>query len=56
MTGPVSVMVRASASRAGGRWFDPGSRNTKDFKIVPVAALLGAQHHKTNTLISSPNI
>ena len=27
-----SVMVRASASEAGGRGFDPGPGHTKDFK------------------------
>ena len=27
-----SVMVRASASGAGGRGFDPGPGHTKDFK------------------------
>ena len=30
--GPDSVMVRASASGAGGRRFEPGSRHTKDVK------------------------
>ena len=30
--GPDSVMVRASASEAGGRGFDPGPRHTKDVK------------------------
>ena len=28
----VSVMIRASASGAGGRGFDPGPGHTKDFK------------------------
>ena len=30
--GPDSAMVRASASEAGGRGFDPGPRHTKDVK------------------------
>ena len=32
MTGPDSVMAKASASEAGGRGFDPGPRHTKDVK------------------------
>ena len=32
MTGPDSVMVRASASEAGGRGFESGPRHTKDVK------------------------
>ena len=32
VTGPDSVMVRASASGTGGRGFDPGPRYTKDAK------------------------
>ena len=44
-TGPDSIMVRASASEAGGRGFDPGPRQTKDVKMVPVATLLCAQHY-----------
>ena len=31
-TGPDSVMVRASASEAGGRGFKSGPRHTKDVK------------------------
>ena len=48
-----SVMVRASASGAGGRGFDPGPGHTEDFKMVPVATLLGAQHFKASTGFSS---
>ena len=47
------VMVRASASGAGGRGFDPGPDHTKDFKMVPVATLLDAQHNKASTGFSS---
>ena len=47
-------MVRASASEAGGRGFYPGPGHTKDFKMVPVATLLGAQHYKASTGFSSP--
>ena len=32
ITGPDSVMVRASASEAGGRGFEPWPRHTKDVK------------------------
>ena len=32
LTGPDSVMVRASASEAGGRGFESGPRHTKDVK------------------------
>ena len=32
LTDSDSVMVRASASGAGGRGFDPGPGHTKDFK------------------------
>ena len=32
ITGPDSVMVRASASEAGGRGFESGPRHTKDVK------------------------
>ena len=49
-----SVIVRASASGAGCRGFDPGPDHTKDFKMVPVATLLGAQHYKASTGFSSP--
>lgn len=36
---------RASALRAGGRWFDPWSRHTTDnIKVVPVVLLPGDQH------------
>ena len=52
VTGPDSVMVRASASGTGGRGFDPGPHYTKDAKMVPVATLLGAQHsHMANTTL-----
>ena len=44
LTGPDSVTVRASASGAGGRAFDLGTRHPKYVKMVPVAALLGAQN------------
>ena len=44
LTGPDSVMVRASASGAGDRGFDPRPRHTKDVKMVPVTTLLCAQH------------
>ena len=48
-------MVRASASEAGGRGFDPGPGHTKDLvKMIPVATLLGAQHYKASTGFSSP--
>ena len=48
-------MVRASASGAGGRGFDPGPGHTKDFKNgTIVAALLGVQHYKASTGFSSP--
>ena len=47
-------MVRASASEAGGRGFDPEPSHIKDVKMVPVATLLGAQHYKANTSFSSP--
>ena len=39
---PTSVLVRTSASGAGGRGFDHGPDHTKDLKMVPVATLLGA--------------
>ena len=45
-------MVRASASGAGCRGFDPGPGHSKD--LVPVATLLGAQHYKASTGFSSP--
>ena len=52
---PDRVMVRASASGAGSRWFDPGPGHTEDFKNgSPVATLLGAQHYKASTGFSSP--
>ena len=44
MYGPVIVMVRESASEAGGRGFDP-----EPVQMVPVATLLGAQHYKVST-------
>ena len=47
-------MVRASASGAGGRGFDPEPRHTNDVKKVPVATLLGVQHYKASTGFSSP--
>ena len=56
-TGPDTVMVRASASGAGGCGFDPGPRHTKDrltLKMVSVATLLGAHHYKASTGFSSP--
>ena len=43
-TGPDSVMVRASASEAGGAGSNPGRVIPKTLKMVPVATLLGAQH------------
>ena len=43
-TGPDSVMVRAFASEAGGAGSNPGRVIPKTLKMVPVAALLGAQH------------
>ena len=42
--GPDSVMVRASASEAGGAGSNPGRVIPKTLKMVPVATLLGAQH------------
>ena len=42
--GPDSVMVRASASEAGGVGSNPGRVIPKTLKMVPVATLLGAQH------------
>ena len=44
MTGPDSVMVRASASEVGGVGSNPGRVIPKTLKMVPVATLLGAQH------------
>ena len=44
LTGPDSVMVRAFASEAGGAGSNPGRVIPKTLKMVPVAALLGAQH------------
>ena len=41
---PDSVMVRAFASEAGGAGSNPGRVIPKTLKMVPVAALLGAQH------------
>ena len=41
---PDSVMVRASASEAGGAGSNPGRVIPKTLKMVPVATLLGAQH------------
>ena len=50
-----SVMVRASASGAGGRGFDPGPGHTKDFKNGTSGyKLLGTQHYKASTGFSSP--
>jgi len=41
-------VVRAFAPWAGGRWFDPRPRHTKDvIKMVPDACLLSAQHIRT---------
>ena len=42
--GPDSVMVRASASEAGGAGSNLGRVIPKTLKMVPVATLLGAQH------------
>ena len=42
--GPDSVMVRASASGAGGTGSNPGRVIPKTLKMVLVATLLGAQH------------
>ena len=42
--GPDSVMVRASASEAGGASSNLGRVIPKTLKMVPVATLLGAQH------------
>ena len=53
---PCSAIGRASASGPGGRGFDTWPRHTKGIKMVPVATLLGAQHYKTITGFSSPNI
>ena len=53
-TGPESVMVRASASGAGGRGFDPESLHTNDVKMTVLYTLLAAQHYKASTGFSSP--
>ena len=42
VSAPDSVMVRASASEAGGAGSNPGRVITKTLKMVPVATLLGA--------------
>ena len=46
---------RASHSGAGGRWLESRSRNTKEFKMVSVATLLGAQPYMASTGFSSHN-
>ena len=48
--GPDSVMVRASASEAGGRGFESGPRLTKDVKNGTSGYLI----HKASTGFSSP--
>ena len=49
-TGPDSVMVRASASEAGGAGSNPVRVIPKTFKMIPVATLLGAQHSLASLL------
>ena len=55
---PLSIIVRASTSGAGGRGFHPGLRHTKDVKMIPVhgylATLLSAHHYTASTGFSSP--
>ena len=47
---------RASASGSGGRGFESWPAIPKALKLVSVATLLGAQHYKASTGLSSPNI
>ena len=49
-------MVKASASEAGGRGFEPGPHHTIHAKMVPVATLRGAQHHKVTVLLVTTNV
>ena len=46
---PVSAMVKTPATEAGDYGFDSGPCHIKDYKIIPMDTLLGAQHEKAST-------